>query len=276
MLTDHNRDRVTANGKALNEVQRIITKSTAEVQRHLQKVDQQLQALSRREACNSDDDATEWKRLQDEKASIEKQLVIFDQVLALLREAQSNNLDDVLRAQHAYKTVRKALTVPVEKWITTDDIREFQAKLENMVSAMNASVQSIDERLRALPETVVQELSELKRLQNDRQIDQQSLAFYEQLSRKTEEKRVNISNNVLAATNANQIIVSTFGDLVANNNVRAESGATQIMGQMSDTSLQTIIRPQLPTAKVDEQRWLVMIKFWIPAALSALVLLVVR
>jgi hypothetical protein len=56
------------------------------------------------------------------------------------------------------------------------------------------------------------------------------------------EVRINVFEDVAAAEDADQIIVSTFGDLISAKRVTAGIGATQWLGQMSDAALQDLAR----------------------------------
>ena len=58
-----------------------------------------------------------------------------------------------------------------------------------------------------------------------------------QASERVNEVRTNIFEEVSAARDAHQVIISTVGDLISARRVTAEVGATQCLGQMDNATL---------------------------------------
>jgi hypothetical protein len=256
-----------------------------ETKQHLQEINHKLQALSQRGASISDEDAAEWKRLHDQKVTAEKDLTAFVQALEKLREVQSDNLENIPMAQDTYQVVHKTLGMPSEKRITAEDLHEFQVKLTNTISDLKVYRQSIDKKLQTAgpmgAKVLVEEVNIKKTLQKEKEIDEDCLALYRQLSEQVDQKRTNILKDTLAARDAHQVVVSTVGDLISCTNVTAESGAKQWLGQMSDASLQLMCRAESTNhstpAKVDQLHWSVLGKlwvFWVTTVLLTLAMLV--
>jgi hypothetical protein len=63
-----------------------------------------------------------------------------------------------------------------------------------------------------------------------------------QASEHVDKVRTNVFEDVSAAQDAHQLIVSTFGDLISAKQVTAGAGATQWLGQISDATLQQLTR----------------------------------
>jgi hypothetical protein len=70
----------------------------------------------------------------------------------------------------------------------------------------------------------------------------QCLAICTQASRQADQVRTNVFEDVVAARNTHQLIVATLGDLVSAKRITTGLGATQWLGQISDTTIQRLSR----------------------------------
>jgi hypothetical protein len=113
-----------------------------------------------------------------------------------------------------------------------------------------------------------EDAAERKQVQEEWDSIKQCLTICAQASEHVDQVRTNVFENVSAAQDAHQVIVATFGDLLSAKQVTAEVGATQWLGQMSDTILQQLSRDRgidlsgrLATGKATEQQIQVVAKF---------------
>lgn len=83
---------------------------------------------------------------------------------------------------------------------------------------------------------------ENRQLREDIEGLKQCLKVCKQASEHASQARVNIFKDVSADEEADQVIVSTFGDLISAKQVSASRGAIQWLGGMSDDSLKALIR----------------------------------
>jgi hypothetical protein len=123
-------------------------------------------------------------------------------------------------------------------------IQEFKEILANTTTNLEEHLQNLDDKLEALsiPEssTVDEEIAEKGRIAEEIDSIRMCLLVCNHAAKHILEVRTNVFEDVSAAEDADQIIVSTFGDLISAKRVTAGVGATQWLGQMSDAALQDL------------------------------------
>ena len=87
-----------------------------------------------------------------------------------------------------------------------------------------------------------EDAAERRQVQEEWDSTKRCLTIYAQASEYVDQVRTNVFENVSAAQDAHQVIVATLGDLISATRVTADVGATQWLGQMSDTALQQLSR----------------------------------
>lgn len=108
--------------------------------------------------------------------------------------------------------------------------------LEDLVLDLDKNAQS------SRADDAVASSAENRQLREDIESLTQCLKVCKQASEHASQARVNIFEDVSAAEDADQVIVSTFGDLISAKQVSASRGAIQWLGGMSDDSLKEMIR----------------------------------
>jgi hypothetical protein len=125
-------------------------------------------------------------------------------------------------------------------------IQEFKKMLKDTTTDIQEHLWNLDEKLEALStqESIASDESIAGRRRIQEEIDsaKECLAVCAQASEHADKVRTNVFEDVSAAQDAHQVIVSTLGDLISAKRVTAGVGATQLLGQMSDATLQELAR----------------------------------
>ena len=93
------------------------------------------------------------------------------------------------------------------------------------------------------------EKADQKELEEERTATENSLDICTKAKAHADQVRTNVFEDVSADNSASQVIVTTnLGDLISARRVTAGVGATQLLGSMSDTTLQQIMRDRVAAA----------------------------
>lgn len=85
-----------------------------------------------------------------------------------------------------------------------------------------------------------QDIAEQKEVQEEMDCIKQSLSASAEVSDEENKIRINVFEEVSAAEDAHQVVISTNGDLILAKRVTAAVRARQWLGQMTDLSLQQL------------------------------------
>lgn len=234
----------------LKEYKELIANTTTDLEDHLQEIERKLQTLPLRGDTISDEDVAERERMQKEKDSTKQCLAICAQVLEQVSQVRPNVFEDISAANDAHQvdiSTRGGL-IPAKR-VTAKVLKEFQDKLTATTSDLNENLQKINIRLQRHPSPgariLDEDTAERKRLQEEFDSIKQCLAICTQASEKADQVRTNVFEDVSAAKDAHQLIISTLGDLVLAKQVTAGLGADQWLGQMADATVQQLSRDRV-------------------------------
>jgi hypothetical protein len=115
---------------------------------------------------------------------------------------------------------------------TTTDLQDHLKNLDDKLEALCIQESSAND----------ENIAERGRLQVEIDSAKECLAVCAQASEHADKVRTNVFEDVSAAQDAHQVVVSTLGELVSAKRVTADVGATQWLGQMSDATLQQLAR----------------------------------
>ncbi|KAF2494973.1 hypothetical protein BU16DRAFT_590256 [Lophium mytilinum] len=137
--------------------------------------------------------------------------------------------------------------------VSVDAIAEFKEMLANTTTDLEENRQNLEEHLQTINDkletlsiqngsTKEEEIAERKRISEEIDSVKQCLEVCNHAAKRIDEVRTNIFEDVSAAEDAHQVIVSTFGDLISAKRVTAGVKSIQWLGQMPDSALQQLIR----------------------------------
>jgi hypothetical protein len=250
--TDNNWNSRTAAVTAgvLKDYKELITNTTADLEDHLQEIERRLQNLPLRGDTISDEDAAERERMQREKDSTKQCLAICAQVFEQVSQVRPNVFEDISAANDAHQVDISTFggLIPAKR-VTAKVLKEFQDKLTSTTSDLNENLQKINIRLQRFPSPgtriAEEDAAERKRVQEEIESIKQCLAICTQASEKADQVRTNVFEDVSAAKDAHQLIISTIGDLILAKQVTAGLGSDQWLGQASDATVQQLSRDRV-------------------------------
>ena len=226
----------------------MIINATSDLQEHLEQIDDKLWTLSQTGEKISDQDETEWLEIQEEKDSTEKCLQICAQVSGYINRVQPDNIADVSSTSDRDQatTVTDDSQPTSAKRVIDGALEECKERLATTSSELNERVQKLNDRLAVFLSSGVRlsddDRTELKQIQEEKDSLQQCLAICTEASAKTNGVRMNVFEDITSVDDAQQLIVSTLGDLISAKRVTTGSRSSQWMGQMSDDTVQQVSR----------------------------------
>jgi hypothetical protein len=247
----------------------MITNTTTDLEDHLQEIDNRLQTLQG--ARVSDEEAAEREQIVEERDSTKQCLAICAQVSKHLDQLRPNAFEDVSAVQDSHQKIVATLRgLTPAKRVTTNFFKECKEMLTHTISELEENLRKIDNKLQnhslqgaGMSDEVA---AERERVQEESESIKQCLSICAQASEQAAEARINIFEDVSSAQEANQVVVATLGDLISARRVNAGVRATQLLGQMSDASLQQLSRDRVmadrtATEKAMEQQSEIVAKF---------------
>lgn len=190
----------------------------------------------------------ERKQIQEERDSAEQCLNICAQVCTHIDQAQLS------------KVFKDVSTPPDGRWarlgtpsshdsarlLTAESLKICTKTMEDSSNWLKGHLQNLDNRLASLPAQSPQisseQAAEQERIQEEIDSIKQCLAIYAEASVQAGQDRTNIFEDVSMTDDGRQAIVSTIGDLISAKRITAGARSMQLMGQMSDESLQQFSR----------------------------------
>ena len=235
---------ITAN--FLKEFKDIIANTTSDLDEHLLAIDAKLQALSLQGQQISDEDATERSRIQEEKQSAEQCLSICTAVSAHIEQVQATNtFEDISTPRDVhYVQLNTPKTPSSARLHTARSLTACKETISSSTSWLTKHLQDLDNKLAVLhtrsPQQSPSHAAEQEKIQEEIDSIKQCLNICAEASERSQQDRINIFEDVSMADDGQQVIVSTLGDLIVARRVTAGARSMQLMGQMSDDSLQQL------------------------------------
>jgi len=126
--------------------------------------------------------------------------------------------------------------------LTAESLKICTKTMDDSSNWLKAHLQNLDNRLASLPvqspEISSEQATEQERIQEEIDSIKKCLAICAEASVQAGQDRTNIFEDVSMTDDGRQAIVSTIGDLISAKRITAGARSMQLMGQMSDESLQ--------------------------------------
>ena len=228
----------------VQEYRTLIEDTTTDLQGHLHQINQKLQSLSqqpRRDSSAEEDDA-ERSQIQDEKKSAQQCLEICARVSEHIDQIQLNDFRDIsVPADEVQRTTQSQDRRPSAQAVTAKALGRCKVPLGEAAEELRRRLEEVEKRLQAAQMESTQsedgDPSEKKALRAELECAKQSLAICESASETTAAGRINVFEDVTVGTDGQQVIVSTFGELISAKRITSGDRSTHLMGQMSDQTL---------------------------------------
>jgi DNA repair exonuclease SbcCD ATPase subunit len=245
---------ITAN--VLKEYKEMISNTTADLEEHLENIDNRLRTISVQGTGISDGDTAERQQIQEERNSTQQCLDICNKVLIQLDQAQPNAFIDFSSTYHPPAVTTLGGLTSAQQ-LTANTFRACREKLIDTTTYLERQLQDINNRLKRfsmLPTNISdKQAAEQERLQEERDAIKQGLNICAEASRQANHEHNNVYEDISLIDDSQQVIISTIGALITARRVSGGSRSIQVFGQMSDESFQLLSR-NIGTEKVIERQ----------------------
>ncbi|KAK6337870.1 hypothetical protein TWF696_001348 [Orbilia brochopaga] len=231
-ICDANMRTMSITASLLSQYKLMIETTTSDLKEQLDNIDKKLERLgahyvqpysttaSHRQITDQDQET-----LEADKRGIEQCIEICTQVSSHIDRVQTQT------AESSSTDPASSQTTYLAKQLTTGVLTGCKSELVNTSTLLQRQLDTIKFQLAALsehPETLGSAGESLK----------QCLAICAQASEQAKSERINVFEDVTAHDDGDQIVVSTLGDLISAKRITVGSRSLQLLGQMSDESLQ--------------------------------------
>ncbi|KAF3050781.1 hypothetical protein E8E11_010522 [Didymella keratinophila] len=231
----------------LNEYQGKIEDTMSDLTERLRSVDEQLDVLLERRTEGAIDSELERHHLRSEQESIQQCMSICTNVAAHIDSVRPN----VVPTAPGHDATLEIATTDVAslsaKLATEQVLGRCKDNLSDLLSQLHIQMQDIAQRQRIFlsPQIASRSYEEdQKVLQEELESIKQSLKICETASQEAQPNRTNVFEDISMADDGQQVLVSTFGDLISARKITAGSRSLQWFGQMSDETLQQMLQTQ--------------------------------
>ena len=207
----------------------MITNTTYDLQNHLQGIDEKLSILVSLDTEGTRDDPAVREQIQEEKDSILKCLEICDNVSDHIDRLQRSHIVSPTSAS-SNVTVRPA----VSTWLAAaHELAGCKRQLEIHIEGLRKkikeqSAQPDSEMERDEQQDLAQEIDGLRK----------SIDICNNAYREADRNRTNVFEDVFMGEDGRQVIASTVGDLIHARKIKIGARSLQMLGQMSDMTIQ--------------------------------------
>lgn len=216
--------------KVFNEYKQVITDTTYDLQNRLQDIEGNLRMLVSCRVDGSDDGTDVQRQVEEDRDAIVKCLQICDEVSNHINRLDAKYFP--LPVQQDSKS-RDASTA-FSAWVAAGQT------LAGCKSQLQEHVDELRMRLTERPERPERPESEAERARIVEEIHglQKSIDICNKAYKEADRHRTNVFEDISTGDDTRQVIVSTIGDLVFAKTLKTGARSFQVLGQMSDETVQ--------------------------------------
>lgn len=212
----------------------MIAETACDLQHRLRDIDERLQIVVSRSEDGVEATSTVQEEMQEEKDSILKCLEICDNVsrhVTVLQRKASNHASTL---SNSYERPEATNEPAVCAWLAAaSNLAGCRSQLRSHLQRLTENSRepydgSDPNKAQANKEDLLREISSL----------QQSINICDIASKEADRNRTNVFEDVSMGDNGRQVIASTVGDLIFAKKIKIGSRSVQMLGQMSDLTIQ--------------------------------------
>ncbi|OBT40153.1 hypothetical protein VE00_09801 [Pseudogymnoascus sp. WSF 3629] len=234
-LADANLRKSSLTAEELEDYQRLLIAATDDLQAHLDGIEEKLQAIFERTVAETDEDATELRRIKDEHLSTEKGLQICAQL--------SDHIDQIqVTSKHGrHPGSIEPGTLPER--VVHESLQECKHNLAIASSQLETHMRDTIHRMvtkSKMAMTSKEEIADLAKIW-----DELETTFKRKEMFSKAESRLNENISVIenyGNGDAKQIMASTDGKTIRGKNTGLGWRTFQVGGSMSEAALQDVVR----------------------------------
>ncbi|OQE13462.1 hypothetical protein PENFLA_c047G07994 [Penicillium flavigenum] len=232
----------------MHEYKELIENTKCDLQLHLQSIEDRVKLLSSGRQADVGLDSIDVQRMKEELESTQHGLEICAQFSSYIEETRSISLQKMTQASG---TSERRSSSP-----------EYNMPWLILAEALSSAEREIvSSRLRLLQYRRAQEsqpwssqhrgllpgnehTAERSDIKDEAENIKHSLNFFDRVSEETTEGRMNYFEDVSTGDKSKQFIVTTLKDLISARRITSGSGSLQVLGQLSEDSLNNVLRNQ--------------------------------
>lgn len=232
----------------MHEYKELIENTKCDLRVHLQSIEDRVKSLSSAREADVGFDLIDVQKMKEELESTQHGLEICAQFSAYIEETRSTSLQKMTQSSATsereasppeynmpWLILAEALS-SAEREIVSSRLRLLQYR-----SAHGSQPWFLQHR-GLLPGN--EHTSERSDITEEAQNIKESLNFFDRVSEETTGGRMNYFEDVSTGDKSKQVIVTTLKDLISARRITSGSGSLQILGQLSEESLNNMVRNQ--------------------------------
>jgi chromosome segregation ATPase len=227
--------------KVLEEYKDIIATTKLDLEQHLEAVIERLETLP--QAAGSDT-RIERHKCMDEVESTKLCIKICEEVTRHIDERQSTATGDTQSSSSARSSNYITYTQTAAELMTVHSLKRCRADLTGTRDKLKEKLKELNERHdtqeAATGGAESGSSNESRVLQAELQSLRERLVYLQDVALRTDQYRTNYFERVNTVEDAQQVVVSTIGDLISAKGISVGPRATQWLGQMSDETVQVL------------------------------------
>lgn len=217
---------------ALDQYNEMIRETTADLEGHLQSIDDKLAAIADHPRSEPDPNAElSVKRMEEERQSAQQCILICESARSHIQTLQMQNNMQPPDAELNQDRRQTAIALSEARDRMVHMITDLQKRLVDL-SAKSLTTE-VSLRSNEFEQDRVRLLKEIDTAK-------QCLEVCNMAADQASRQRVHVFGDISAEDNSQQIIVSTVGDLLNAKNIKVGNFSSQLLGSMTDASLQQL------------------------------------
>ncbi|KAJ5117561.1 hypothetical protein N7448_011193 [Penicillium atrosanguineum] len=237
----------------IDEYNELIQDTKCDLSLHLQSIENRLKSLSSGESVSLDVNSINVQMMEEERQSTQHGLDICEQFSAYIEQTRSTSLEMMTRVS----TTSEVGSSPIENNIPWLILAQALNSAEKEVIGSRLRLlqhcheRGVQPRLLYYRKSLLQhdETGEQNKSQEEAENIKESLNFFDRISQETSGNRTNHFEDITTGDRSTQAVVSTLKDLISARRITSGSDSLQVLGQVSDDSLQRMLRDRQKTTE---------------------------
>ncbi|KAL4942945.1 hypothetical protein BDV06DRAFT_191021 [Aspergillus oleicola] len=232
---------VAVTRQVLQDYRDMIQNTTSDLQERLNEIEEKLNPKCFPDEPNAAIDSEELQKIEEERQSATHCLEICKRVSGYIEQYQSERQDRIGAAGSPHDNITHSNSNPsISRQIAQNslnsclqNINAASTRLQKHLSQLEASLRNSRD-----PPVSDQVTCELQKIKEEKETIAQCLNICTDATSLSESTRVNVFEDVASQDDAQQVLVSTIGDLLNAKRISTGMRSVQLLGQMSDDTLQ--------------------------------------
>ncbi|KAJ6016359.1 hypothetical protein N7540_010950 [Penicillium herquei] len=230
----------------IHEYKELIENTKCDLAQHLQSIEDRVKSLSFPTEADDGVDSIVVQQMKEELESTQHGLDICAQFASYIEETKSASLQRMTQASGASERAPSPPEYNIPWLILAEALssaeREIVSSRLRLLQYRYAQGRQpwLSQNRGLLHENV--SANERSDINEEAESIKESLKFFDRVSEETSTSRMNYFEDVSTGDNSKQLIVTTLKDLISARRITSGSGSLQVLGQLSEDSLNNVLR----------------------------------